>query len=421
MDPLLPLKNFIRHHPHIDHHAHHIPNRYSASHESNYPVECVLIESWAHRLETSHASLPSQRAINQLGELYGTLCSTWEDVVAARTQYLKEDYNGMLRRSLHGTHMLLLSDPLVDGTYSDGDGLVQSREWHDRFAPSPMKIIVCIETIAESVLSDIMNEDRRSEESVWSLFRTKFLDAIELAMSDSAVVAFKTDVCTRSGLDVAPTSPDDASLTAALHRILDLGSKKHGYKFEEKLVLDWMVLQIMKRNSSRYGGLSVKPLQFSTALTTDEMGRSETRPGRENPILLQPIIREYPGSPVVLLHAAYPYTKEAGYLASRYPVVFVDFSKVFPCISRDGQERILRESLEIASTNRLLWSTGGQIYPETFWLSNRQFRQALEKILIEYVQCGDCNIMQAKNIAKDILFNNANKLYSLGQTAEYSL
>lgn len=29
--------------------------------------------------------------------------------------------------------------------------------------------------------------------------------------------------------------------------------------------------------------------------------------------------------------------------------------------------------------------------------------------------------MQAKNIAKDILFNNANKLYSLGQTAEYSL
>jgi hypothetical protein len=53
-------------------------------------------------------------------------------------------------------------------------------------------------------------------------------------------------------------------------------------------------------------------------------------------------------------------------------------------VSREAEEKILRESLEITPTNRLLWSTDGHFFPETFWLANKQFRQALE------IVCDEC-------------------------------
>ena len=49
-------------------------------------------------------------------------------------------------------------------------------------------------------------------------------------------------------------------------------------------------------------------------------------------------------------------------------------------VSREAEEKILRESLEITPTNRLLWSTDGHFFPETYWLANKQFRQALESV-----------------------------------------
>jgi hypothetical protein len=36
--------------------------------------------------------------------------------------------------------------------------------------------------------------------------------------------------------------------------------------------------------------------------------------------------------------------------------------------------------LEITPVNRLLWSTDGHFFPETYWLANKQFRQALETV-----------------------------------------
>jgi len=44
-----------------------------------------------------------------------------------------------------------------------------------------------------------------------------------------------------------------------------------------------------------------------------------------NPALLQPVIERYSQTQFVLLHASYPYTREAGYLASVYGNVFCKF------------------------------------------------------------------------------------------------
>jgi predicted TIM-barrel fold metal-dependent hydrolase len=60
--------------------------------------------------------------------------------------------------------------------------------------------------------------------------------------------------------------------------------------------------------------------------------------------------------------SAYPFTQEAGYLATVYQNVYLDIGEQIPMISRDGQENVLRQSLELVPVNKVLWSTDGHWY-----------------------------------------------------------
>lgn len=90
--------------------------------------------------------------------------------------------------------------------------------------------------------------------------------------------------------------------------------------------------------------------------------------------------------PFVLLHSAYPYTREAGYLATVYKHVYLDVGEVFPMVSRDGQKTILRQALELTPGSKLLYSTDGHWFPETFWLANKQFRDVWLEVRSNHAQ-----------------------------------
>ena len=96
-----------------------------------------------------------------------------------------------------------------------------------------------------------------------------------------------------------------------------------------------------------------------------------------------------------------------------YKNTYLDIGEVFPMVSRGGQESIVREALELTPTSKILWSTDGHLQPETYWLANVQGREALEKVLVEYVEAEDFTAAQAVEAAKAILFENSNKLYHL--------
>jgi predicted TIM-barrel fold metal-dependent hydrolase len=59
----------------------------------------------------------------------------------------------------------------------------------------------------------------------------------------------------------------------------------------------------------------------------------------------------------VLLHSSYPYTRDAGYLASMYPNVYLDFGEIFPVLSPEGQRGVIRQILELCPTNKIMWSS----------------------------------------------------------------
>ncbi len=93
-------------------------------------------------------------------------------------------------------------------------------------------------------------------------------------------------------------------------------------------------------------------VQFHTGL-----GDADIMLTRSSPALLQPLIAANPRTTFVLLHAGYPYMREAGYLTAMYKNVYLDIGEVFPVVSRGGQEASIRQVLELAPTNKVMWSS----------------------------------------------------------------
>jgi hypothetical protein len=93
--------------------------------------------------------------------------------------------------------------------------------------------------------------------------------------------------------------------------------------------------------------------------------------------------------------------REGGYLTAMYENVYFDIGEVFPAVSRGGQEALIRQVLELAPTNKIMWSselylvtfslrgrnveahTGdGHWWPETYYLGSLQARRALSSVSI---------------------------------------
>lgn len=373
------LRHLVQTHPLIDNHAHNILGRENACNYAKYPFECITSEAQGPALKNAVKTLPLLRGANQLAELYNCPAD-WEGIKSARDQWVQRDYESLIRRCLEGTHTLLLDDLLTDDD-------IQPYDWHDQFTVSETKRIVRIETLASKILGamkdsgPVVNGDATSGayRAQFGLFHESFKKMITSSVTDPNVVGYKSVICYRTGLNIS--EPEEGAVLESFSRTAQQTGSS--YRVEDKPFNDWLVLRtldILKLAKTESG--ITKPLQLHTGL-----GDSDISLILSNPAYLQPVIADYPEVEFVLLHSSYPYTREAGYLACVYPNVYLDLGEVFPMVSRDAEESIIRQSLEIVPTNRLLWSTDGHFFPETYWLSNKQFRHTLETVCPRSMMC----------------------------------
>ncbi len=132
-----------------------------------------------------------------------------------------------------------------------------------------------------------------------------------------------------------------------------------------------------------------------------------------NPVLLRPLLeeRKWRDAPIVLLHASYPYTREAGYLASVYPQVYLDFGLAVPFLSVMGMRSTLRQLLELSPTTKLMYSSDAHNIPELYYLGAKWGREILKQVLEESIKDGDLTVSEAEDIARGMLSENARGLY----------
>lgn len=221
-----------------------------------------------------------------------------------------------------------------------------------------------------------VNTGNEAYQRAYHSFTTEFAQHIRDAINDPHVAGFKSVVCYRTGLDVSYNGPVGGEVFRSyVTRCIKTGD----YKICEKPLNDGLVyatLELLKKASSD----ATKPIQFHTGL-----GDADINLLRSNPAYLQPLIEQFPTVPFVLLHSSYPYTREAGYLATVFKNVHLDIGEVFPMLSRDRQVSVLRQSIELVPASKILWSTDGHLFPETYWLANKQFREVLEEVSISVI------------------------------------
>ncbi|KAL8688284.1 MAG: hypothetical protein Q9218_005769 [Villophora microphyllina] len=426
--------------PIIDHHAH---NLLLPLEQESHPMLSMTTEATGEALQQTSSTLAHMRAVRQLAKILD--CEPeWDTVCVHLQRKRKEDLVSWARFCFYGIETVLVDDGLDANT-------VYAYDWHNRLTRSPCKRIVRIENIAEILLTRLVKHmqvqgrqilDDKVIDTLLENFRTE----IKKAIHDPEVVGFKSVICYRTGLALSPVN--QAAMKGAIKALVEHSDPLQKASRLQDDVLSPGFVHITAQSLVEYE--STKPFQFHTGL-----GDNDIRLRFSSPSHLQSFIEQYSSVPIILLHASYPYTKDAGYLASVYPNVYLDIGEIFPMVSQEGQQNAVREALELCPSEKLTWSTDGHWFPETYLLATLQIKQALEKgfpdfdiislswsdlakmrrfpsiilstcskvktklgntfpqVLQQYVLSKSLTVPQAIKVVEDLFFNTSNRLYDL--------
>ena len=373
--------------PMIDHHIHIF------SSTRNNDDMGFSITSYPMEKRHLRASMTYRMMIAELRRLFGMPGADADAVMAERNRRFDADPRGYIHSLLRDANIRVLICDLDApiSAYWTGNYRTDAEAWQffDTIEPEvTVGRVVRIEIACNKRLGDALPFDE-----FLGAFRTDMLREIEKFHA----IALKSVIGYFTGLAVG--NPDRDSAAAAYARFL----KDRGDAEAEKIWRDYMLHEGVKL--CRELGL---PLQIHTGWGDTPYGDLR----RLSAFLLYDFLKEEESRaiPIALLHAGYPYAREAGILASQLPQAYVDFSELLPYAAY-AAEGVLRELMETAPTTKLLFGTDGGGMPEPVWLGAIHAKQALAPILTEWMGRGWVDAAEAFNIAEQLLYKNALSLY----------
>ncbi|MEL7035641.1 MAG: amidohydrolase family protein [Cyanobacteria bacterium J06592_8] len=364
--------------PAIDHHAHNLLTveaaqelPYVAAFTEGYEDENILNHHARH-------SLFYRRSIRDIAQLLD--CEPTEEAIVLARQNL----------GLEKLTQICLHAAKLEGLFLD-DGFLTDQilpwSWHQQYIPTQK--ILRLEELAENLLN---------QTSKFETFLDLFLEAIDPPPPE--VIAFKSIAAYRTGLDIQITPIDFAKSHFVL---IKKSSNNSSTRLTDKPLIDFLITEALQV-AAKYK----LPVQFHTGFGDPDLDLFVG-----NPVLLRPLLEEetWRDAPIVLLHASYPYTREAGYLASVYPQVYLDFGLAVPFLSVMGMRSTLRQLLELSPTTKLMYSSDAHNLPELYYLGAKWGREILQQVLEQSIEDADLTDSEADDIARAMLSENAKGLY----------
>ncbi|KAI5395731.1 hypothetical protein KIW84_062060 [Lathyrus oleraceus] len=134
-----------------------------------------------------------------------------------------------------------------------------------------------------------------------------------------------------------------------------------------------------------------------------------------NPLYLHNVLEDkrFAKCRIVLLHTSYPFSKEASYLASLYSQVYLDFGLAIPKLSVHGMVSAVKDLLEQAPLNKVMFSTDAYAFPELFYLGAKNARKVVFTVLRDSCIDGDLTVPEAVEAAKDLFARNSISFYKI--------
>ena len=354
----------------IDHHAHLLVNA-----ETGVALADVLTESCdPMQIEAVREHPAYQRALHELSDALGVDGS--EEVFAAAR---RADFAGYVARLMGECH---LDAMFVDDGFRPAG--VLSLDEHTALVGCSVRRVVRVEAEAEAASAG------------WPPFpqcRARYREAIADALAAGAV-GLKTIAAYRCGLDLPPPAVDAAAAAYEAWRRSGSGRLR-----------DAALVSLFLADALETAGEGV-PLQVHAGV-----GDADLLLATADPALLQAHIDHgmLAGVPVVLLHC-YPYVRQAGYLASIYPNVYLDVSLAVTLLPHRATDLVV-EALELAPASKLLFATDASRLPEMYLLGARWWRESLARALGHIVDEGFVDEQRALRWAELILAGNARRVY----------
>ncbi|XP_075103395.1 protein fluG [Nicotiana tabacum] len=371
----------------VDAHAHNI-----VALDSTFPFLNCFSEASGDALSDVPHTINFKRSLKEIAQLYGTSLSL-HAVQESRQRFGLESSSAICFKAAK------ISVLLID----DGIELDKKLDikWHESFVPTVGRILR-VERVAEKIL------EKGSNGTTWTLGSFLEIFTEELKSVAYKVLAFKSIVAYRSGLAIN-TEVTEKEAEEGLSAVLSAGNP---VRISNKSFIDYIFMHALKVAQS-YD----LPMQIHTGF-----GDKDLDLRLANPLHLRNLLEDkrFLKSRLVLLHASYPFSKEASYLASVYPQVYLDFGLAIPKLSFHGMISSVKELLELAPMNKVMFSTDGIAFAETFYLGAKKAREVVFSVLRDACVDGDLSIPEAVAAVKDLFAENAKQYYKLDISSKYS-
>jgi predicted TIM-barrel fold metal-dependent hydrolase len=369
--------------PVIDHHTHALLREGGPFSLTGF--QRFFTESDDPRIHSKHAgqTLFFRWAIKELAAYFGCEPSA-AAVLAARNAVPPDE---LARRMFRDANLAVL---IID--YGFGAAVNQSPDELQAKLPCRIERLLRLETMAQ----DLMLENEG-----YDGFLEAFSDRVENARANGHV-GLKSIIAYRTGLAIKEWDQEEGR--QAFQRAKERAKQDGVVRLADKPLNDLLVLRALEVAERQQ-----MPIQFHTGF-----GDPDVDLLLANPLHLRPLFQSgrFSNVPFVLLHASYPYTRQLSYLASIYANVFMDISLAIPHVAADIPN-LIRTSLSLAPTSKVLFSTDAYSIPEIYWIAARWGRWGIGKVLGEWQKEGLISASEVDEIAQQMLHKNAASIYGI--------
>jgi predicted TIM-barrel fold metal-dependent hydrolase len=278
---------------------------------------------------------------------------------------------------------------ILDHGFAGGEAM--SAAEHSAAIGIPQRNVIRLETAAERLVTSSQNVRE---------WLTAVRGALKQAVAGGAV-GVKTIAAYRAGLQVG--EPGWEREEQEFKALRARAGEGHAIRLEGEPLCHLLLLEA----AQVCGELGV-PLQVHCGF-----GDSDEDLALANPLGLRRLFVEsrFEGLKVMLLHC-YPFHREAAYLASVFPGVYMDLSLAIPLAAQDGA-RALEEALGLCPTSKLLYATDATRFPEVYLVAAALHREALASAFGNLVETGWLTEPEAVEAGRQVLSGNARRIYRL--------
>ena len=278
--------------PVIDQHAH---NLLKPEFTADRPYAAAFTEAHHPEIVNNHVchTLFYSRSLRDMADLLK--CEPQESVIVAARDSLGLEELTKICFNAANLDAILLDDGFLPEQ-------ILPWQWHQQFVP--VRRLLRIEDVAQNLIPQV-----NSFEEFWERFRA------EIDPPPPEVVGFKSIAAYRTGLDIKPVK------LPVVKYHFDKIKQSTGEKvprLSDKSLIDFLIIQTLEVAAKHQ-----IPIQFHTGFGDPDLDLRQA-----NPLHLRFLLEDnrFRDAPIILLHASYPYTREAGYLASVYAV-----ASLMPC------------------------------------------------------------------------------------------